>query len=162
MRVRQSVRLLLLDPQDRLLLIKSANLGAPELPAAFWATAGGGIEDGESLEQAARREALEETGLSDLTIGPVVWTIDVRLSFPGEETILFRNTFVVARSAAGGLPAPGGWTQQEQDSIVEIRWWTLAEIEAASEQIYPDGLAKLLAPILRGIYPPEPIMLPST
>jgi 8-oxo-dGTP pyrophosphatase MutT (NUDIX family) len=159
MRVRHSVRLLLLDPQNRLLLIKSGSLGAPELPAQFWATAGGGIEEDETLEQAARREAFEETGLRDVAIGPAVWTIDFTLSFPGEQTTLFRNTFVVAHSAGGAFDN-SGWTQQEQDSILELRWWSLAELRATVERVYPDGLAGLLEPILRGEYPPEPIVLP--
>ncbi|MDP8922778.1 MAG: NUDIX domain-containing protein [Chloroflexota bacterium] len=52
--VRRSARLLVLDPDDRLLLfrIEDASLREPVL----WITPGGGLEPGESYEQAARRE----------------------------------------------------------------------------------------------------------
>ncbi len=52
-----SVMVLTIDSEGRLLLQKRAGTGA-------WHVPGGFLELGEALEDAARREALEETGLS--------------------------------------------------------------------------------------------------
>lgn len=52
-----SVMVLIVDSEGRLLLQKRAGTGA-------WHVPGGFLELGEALEDAARREALEETGLS--------------------------------------------------------------------------------------------------
>lgn len=47
-----------LAPDGRMLLLDTERLGE-----RYWSTPGGGIEAGETLEQCARRETFEETGL---------------------------------------------------------------------------------------------------
>jgi 8-oxo-dGTP diphosphatase len=49
-----------LDAAGRLLLIRRGH----DPHAGLWSLPGGRVEDGETLEQAVRREVLEETGLS--------------------------------------------------------------------------------------------------
>ncbi len=69
LRIRPAARAVVLDPDDRILLVRF------EFPArALWATPGGGIEAGETPEDAIRRELHEEAGLDAFEIGPVVWT----------------------------------------------------------------------------------------
>ena len=63
---RASVKLLLLDEQDRVLLVHAAD---PRTGLGSWYPVGGGVEAGESLDEAARREAYEETGLAGLPDG---------------------------------------------------------------------------------------------
>jgi 8-oxo-dGTP diphosphatase len=65
--------------------------------AGTWSAPGGSLEFGESIEQCARRELLEETGLE---IGPVElgpYTNDIFL----EEREHFVTLLVVARSTTG-------------------------------------------------------------
>jgi 8-oxo-dGTP diphosphatase len=57
--------------RDRVLLIKRAH----EPLKGQWSMPGGGVEVGETLEQAIAREVKEETGL-DVTVGPIVDVID--------------------------------------------------------------------------------------
>ena len=49
-----------LDPAGRLLLVRRGH----EPHAGLWSLPGGRVEDGETIEDAVRREVLEETGLS--------------------------------------------------------------------------------------------------
>lgn len=57
--VRRSVRAVLLDEDDRLVLIKRIKLGQ----VTYWTTPGGGLESTDvSLEAALRRELHEELG----------------------------------------------------------------------------------------------------
>ena len=158
MHVRPTVRVLLLDPDDRLLLIKCVNLGLAKSPPVYWYSAGGGIEKGESVETAARREVLEETGISDIELGPVVWTEDAVLTFTGEATTLFRQSYVVARCNPTTLDS-SLWTQQERDTILELRWRGLSELRSSDEHFYPAQLIQLLPDVLAGRFPAEPIVL---
>jgi 8-oxo-dGTP diphosphatase len=72
MRRRLSARLLILNDAGRLLLFRFVHKTGPLAGQDFWATPGGGVEDGESLEETAVRELEEETGLRRTSVGPEV------------------------------------------------------------------------------------------
>src|SRR5215469_2972472 len=57
--VRRAARVILLDPADRVLLMR---YDQPPPNGQHWATPGGGAEDGEDYPAAALRELAEETG----------------------------------------------------------------------------------------------------
>src|SRR3954463_11489885 len=69
--LRPAVRALVVDPAERLLLVR---FDWPD--KSVWALPGGGIEPGESPEQAIVRELAEECGLRDFELGPCVWARD--------------------------------------------------------------------------------------
>lgn len=71
MRERLTARVLLFDVQGRILLLKGRLPNRP-MHTSSWFTVGGGVEPGETLEAAALREIAEETGFSDVELGPVV------------------------------------------------------------------------------------------
>jgi len=153
------VRVLLLSPRQRLLLIKYRNTGPSGAPRPCWTTAGGGCDPGETLQQAALREIAEETGICGVRLGPVVWYgEDSRRS--GDWKLTFREHFIVAFAPIEAVDR-SGWTEHEQQQILATRWWRTEDLRSTDEIIYPIGLADLLEPILRGDYPSEIVTLPA-
>ncbi len=48
----------------------------------------------------------------------------------------------------------------ERSLITGHRWWSVAELRAATERIAPLGLADLMDRLLRGDIPARPVRLP--
>jgi 8-oxo-dGTP pyrophosphatase MutT (NUDIX family) len=157
MRERQTARVLLLDPDGRILLMKGRLPHDPAAPSV-WFTVGGGAEPGESVFETAAREIGEETGLTDARIGPVVWYAEALLYDRKRRPVHFKETFVVARTAGGAL-SQSGWQPLEREFVEELRWWTLGELTLTEEQVYPEGLAELLPDVLAGRYAAEPLLI---
>jgi len=155
---RPTARVLLLDARDRILLMKGRLPGNTGRPGA-WFTVGGGVEPGETIVEAAAREILEETGITDFVIGPIVWRREGVMRFP--EPRLFKEQYLVAR-CEGAEPTRDGWNAMERDFIDDIRWWTLAELVTTADRVVPPGLATLLPAILAGRFPVEPEVIPWT
>lgn len=72
---------------------------------------------------------------------------------------MFHDTFFFHRTTVHEVDT-SGFEDGERSQISAHRWWALAEVARASDPIYPFGLAPLLADLLAGRIPPEPVRLP--
>ncbi|CCE11167.1 conserved hypothetical protein [Bradyrhizobium sp. STM 3843] len=143
MRQRPSSRLLVIDPDKRLLLFKFVHLAGALVGQQFWATPGGGLDPGESYEAAACREMFEETGLRIDHLGPQIAQRSLTFTMvDGEEVSSDERCFLV-RVARAGISSMH-WTELERAAIAEHRWWAQAELAASADQIYPEDLTDML------------------
>ena len=152
MRLRQAARAELLDPADRILLVRF------EFPArTVWATPGGGIDDGETHEQAIVRELAEEAGLEEVELGPWIWTRTHVFPFESGRWDGQQERYVLVRTPAFE-PAPR-FTPDElaAEFVTAVRGLTQAELAAADELLAQRPLAELVAALLRDGPPGEPV-----
>jgi 8-oxo-dGTP pyrophosphatase MutT (NUDIX family) len=149
---RRAARALLIAGRS-VLLIRGCDPARPEL-GDWWLTPGGGIEAGESFEVAVAREVREETGL-DLPpdqFGACVATRVAEFDFDGQPYHQ-REWFFAAR-VTRFVPAADGWDAIEQRALLDHRWWTLDELLATDDLVYPRELAAVMQAVLDG--PVEP------
>lgn len=143
-RLRKVARVILLDPTDRVLLMHGYE---PEDPAlTWWFTPGGGLEGEETRAEAALRELAEETGITEVELGPVIWQRHCSFMFDGRRWEQ-DEWFYLARTTKTETVLDG-LTGLEQRSVAGLRWWTSAELSATRETVYPIKLAGLLRTLL--------------
>ncbi|MCM2392958.1 NUDIX hydrolase [Streptomyces albipurpureus] len=153
--LRKVARVVLLDPQERILLMHGYE---PDDPTdSWWFTPGGGLEGAESREEAARRELAEETGITEIELGPVIWRRICSFPFDGRRWHQ-DEWYFLARTAQPAL-GPRALTELEQRSVSGLRWWTSAELSSARETVYPTKLAELLRTLLAEGPPSTPVDL---
>ncbi|MFE2292244.1 NUDIX hydrolase [Streptomyces sp. NPDC059452] len=141
---RRVARVVLLDPEDRILLLHGHEPGDPGND--WWFTPGGGLEGDESHEEAARREVAEETGITGIELGPVIWKRICSFPFDGRRWDQ-DEWYFLARTERTATD-PRGLTELELRSVDGLRWWTSAELLATRETVYPTRLAELLRTLL--------------
>jgi len=161
MRLISSARALLIDSEDRVLMMKLAGRRivdpAARLRPTFWVTPGGSLEAGESFEDGLRRELREETGLEVTDVGRHVWISDKELDIGGERVLTRAHVYALRVSAFE--PVVRQMTPEEAESFRGFRWWSLDDIAASRETFIPRDLAGLLHPLLTGDWPEVPIQI---
>ena len=135
---RHGARVLFLDGEGRLLLVRGHDPHAPE--RSFWFTPGGGIEPGETAREAAVRELAEETGyvvnVADLR-GPV-WTRTAVFDFASRPYVQHEQFFVACVADAGDQARVAArFTADEQEALDEVTWLSEAQVHAEDREVFP-------------------------
>ncbi|MEU6891284.1 NUDIX hydrolase [Streptomyces sp. NPDC046557] len=153
--VRKVSRVILLDPRDRILLLHGFEPGDPSND--WWFTPGGGVEGDETREQAALRELAEETGITEVELGPVLWQRYCAFPFDGRRWEQDEWYFLARTTRTATVTT--GFTELERRTVTGARWWTSEELLWARETVYPTRLAGLLRTLLDDGPPGAPVVL---
>jgi TDG/mug DNA glycosylase family protein len=146
---RPAARALVIDRRQRALLV----LFRDDAGQRWWATPGGGIAEGETIEQAIRRELAEEAGLFEFELGPEIWRREPIYAWYGR--IYHQREHIHLVRVDEHEPAPT--VDLAAEHVHDVRWWTLAELEAADENLVPRSLPRRLRELHEHGPPPEPI-----
>jgi 8-oxo-dGTP pyrophosphatase MutT (NUDIX family) len=140
---RAAARVLLVDAAGRILLFRGGDPAAPDA-GTWWFTPGGGLEPGESWSEGAARELLEETGLriAPQDLGEPVLEERADFSFGG--LLIDQDQRFFLLRVDSHVVDTSGFGEIEVASIEEHRWWSLDELAATSETVYPLGLLDVL------------------
>ncbi|HJP70919.1 MAG TPA: NUDIX domain-containing protein [Candidatus Limnocylindria bacterium] len=152
LRLRDAARAVVLDPDGRILLVRF------EFPDRHvWACPGGGLEPGESHEDALRRELREEVGLEVEDVGPCIWTRSHVIPFlDGRWDGQVERFFLVEVDPFEPVPLLS-LDQLRAEFVTDLRWWSADELAASREIHAPRRLAELVADLREVGRPPVPI-----
>lgn len=155
MKLHKSARIVVLNPAGAVLLVRYHD---PEPidprkhePQTYWVPPGGGVDDEESFEQAAIRELEEETGIEVPAVGPQIWFRERQLLRHGELMRYCERYFLARAEPTSTL------RNRTQEKIEAFHWWTLQELGATTEIIFPEGFVGLVARVMDGELPLLPI-----
>lgn len=143
MRLRPSSRLLVVDHLHRTLLFRFAHRRGALAGKAYWATPGGGVDEGESFEEAASRELFEETGIERSDVGKHVAERSFQMQLPDGENVWAEERYFLVRVSSDIL-SKEHWTSLENEVMADSHWWTLSELAATRETVFPEDLAFML------------------
>jgi NAD+ diphosphatase len=118
------VVIMLVTGDDRVLLGRQ-----PSWPPGRYSTLAGFVEPGESLEEAVAREVHEEAGVS---VGTPVYVSSQPWPFPSSLMLGFTVAWT------GGVPV------RQEEEMEDVRWFSRAELEAATD---PSPNRRLDAPL---------------
>ncbi len=139
--MRLAGRVIVLDPAGRVLLFRYDD---PPPNGRHWATPGGGLEAGEDHHSGAQRELAEETGWDDVAVAPgEVFEQWLTMGY-GDGVVRQHELFFLARVSVERRPLGDVATMHVHDGIRATRWWTLAQLDATTEAVWPAGLADLV------------------
>lgn len=115
-----------------------------------WVPPGGTMEPGESLAEAARREAEEEAGLA-VEIGRMIYLQEFRPARGDQQIVEVAFEARALTGVPGGRAAPAGgperpwtaWFIQDVDGPRrEVRWFSREALADLAEPVYPGFLRR--------------------
>jgi 8-oxo-dGTP pyrophosphatase MutT (NUDIX family) len=133
--LRAAACVIALDDDQRVLLLRYDEDGG------FWATPGGALDKGEDHITALLRELREELGVNDAAVDLGAQVAERSQDHKvGDHDVRQVERYYRAHLAPGDID-PARATQP--DSIRGSRWWTLDELRATRETVYPLCLGDL-------------------
>ena len=143
---RLASRVIMVDQDKRVLYL---NASEPKTGHVFWVMPGGGLEANESFEEAAIREAHEESGCS-FSLGPYVWFRRHKHVWNGKPFDQYERFFVA-------MVSDSTYDPPHQDGYIsKHRWFPLDELQRSTDDFAPRNIRSIIVPILQGEYPTEP------
>ena len=134
---RQAVRAILITPDHEILLMR---IRLEDVEDVFWIAPGGGLEDGETAEQALRRELQEELGLEHFEIGPLVWLRQHTFGMQDRRMMQTEQYWIVHTDRFDPVISD----EVEASYLDRFEWWKAEDLGRTDERLTPLSLAAIV------------------
>jgi 8-oxo-dGTP pyrophosphatase MutT (NUDIX family) len=153
---RQAARVIVFEPSGRFLMLRASDPVKTDR-GHWWEIPGGGIEHGETSEDAARRELREEAGITSAEMGPCVFTQHARFTFAGLQFDQHERIHLAWCDAPTQTWDPQGLESLEALAFEGQAWWNLDELTGTADRILPVLLRHALPDLMAGPLPANPV-----
>lgn len=142
MKIRKSSRAIVLNKDNQIFLFRYHfdYLAESKL---IWITPGGSLEEGESFEDALKRELFEELGVFwDKDCVEIYYRNPLYTLNTGEVVQSIEKFFLVCMEEEQFSYA--NWTEGEKQRMLCGRWWSIEEIRQSEDEFFTEDIIRIL------------------
>lgn len=154
MLTRKSARAIVLNKQHQIFLFRYTFDFFAE-KQSIWITPGGGLEEGESFEDALAREMYEELGIKLTKPAPFVFYRTPVYELKTGETVRSEERFYLVYCEDTSF-SYNGWSESETKRMTAGKWWSVEEIKRSGEKFFAEDIIGILERLSQGDVPREP------
>lgn len=154
MKVRKSSRAIVLNKENRIFLFQYKFDYLAE-NNTIWITPGGSLEEGESFDDALKREVYEELGVQLTKECPEVYYRNPIYTLQsGEKVQSVEKFFLVALEEESF--SFDHWTESEKKRMLAGKWWSVEEIEKSEDEFFTKDILRIMMELSDGNFPVKP------
>lgn len=155
MKVRKSSRAIVLNKKNKIFLFQYM-FDYLEENKAIWITPGGSLEEGESFEDALKRELFEELGVQIKEKCPEVYYRNPVYTLKNGEKVQSVEKFFLVMLEDEEFSSER-WTESEKKRMLAGKWWSAEEIERSEEAFFSKDVLRILHELSNGNYSDVPL-----
>lgn len=154
MLIRKSSRAIVLNKQNQIFLFRYTFDFFAE-GESIWITPGGALDEGESFEDALKRELSEEIGMTLTEHAPFVFYRTPLYELKNGETVRSEERFYLLHCTDEEF-SYDGWSESETKRMTAGKWWSVEEISQSEEKFFSEDVVGILKRLSEGEIPKEP------
>lgn len=154
MKIRKSARAIVINNKNQMFLFQYM-FDYLEDSKAIWITPGGSLEEGESFDDALKREVYEELGVQLTKECPEVYYRNPIYTLQsGEKVQSVEKFFLVALEEESFSFVH--WTESEKKRMLAGKWWSEEEIEKSEDEFFTKDILRIMMELSDGNFPVQP------